>query len=150
MADGGLLPELPVQVSRPRAMQYVYVDYGEVAEPWHERLALLPMDGQRAVVLTPDYDVYDEVLDVPPMRNVIFHGTTRRLPGILGVGVGQPVYRFVDTPARAPLARALREARELQAELGIQVPVVGAAPLAAAGAVTPPGDPEPAPYNCRR
>ena len=64
------------------------------AEPWHERYVAGVLDGQKCVCVTPDLDIVEEVLDVPPFRLVFMGTEAHTLPAMLGKPKGHPVYRF--------------------------------------------------------
>ena len=64
------------------------------AEPWHERYVAGVLDGQKCVCVTPDLDIVEEVLDVPPFRQVFMGTEAHTLPAMLGKPKGHPVYRF--------------------------------------------------------
>jgi hypothetical protein len=101
-------------MTAPVEGQYLFVDYGVVAEPWHERL-ILKRCGESSdfVILTPDNDVYVETLAVPPLDAIRFCGPARSLPLGLGAAAGQPVYRFAAVPSASKLRKLLVEATAL-------------------------------------
>ena len=75
----------------------MFVDYGVAKEPWHERYVYAVLENKHCVVITPDYDVYVDVLQVGKglYRNLrMCAAGARALPADLGVARGQPVYRF--------------------------------------------------------
>ena len=89
-------------------MKYVYVDYDEAGEPWHEHLAVIPVlpgcpDG-RWVIYTADDMLYEEILAVPPLRGLRWGQDRPLLPPGLGVAHGLPVYRF-----RQPLRKSTKD-----------------------------------------
>ena len=104
MARNGLLPQLPPHdQSKFPESSWCWVDYGEAAEPWHERYvdAWLDQDESLAMVVTPDHDVFDEKLRCPPMRQVISHPSgQRRLPPIWVRSTGNQFIVF-----RVPICR---------------------------------------------
>ena len=80
---------------------WVYVLYDEPGEPWHERWLLLADPAQKDGwwVLTPDGDIYLEIITA--FLDVVEGDREgqRRVPRGLGASVGQPIYRFTDRPA---------------------------------------------------
>ena len=114
-----------------------------MGEPWHERLVVevLDMAGQLAVIMTPDHDIYCEVLAVPPLRNLrVTPGPGWRDNGVmvpvhadLGANRRQPVYRFSRRPPRATLDEARRVADFEIANRGAQPPADDLTSLGAAG-----------------
>ena len=89
------------------------LDYGEVEEPWHERLLLLNVAGNDWVVLTPDMDVYVEEIAVPPLGGVRHVAADGALPFGLGSAYGQPTYRFVKFPTAAAFLLIEAEAEQI-------------------------------------
>ena len=83
------------------------MDYGVAAEPWHERYVAGIVEGQKCVCVTPDLEIIEEVLDVPPFRQVIIGTEAHTLPATLGKPKGHPVYRF-DRGLTATELRGLR------------------------------------------
>ena len=82
------------RVPTPTVGIYAFVDYGVAAEPWHERYVAGVLDGQKCVCVTPDLDIVEKVLDVPPFRQVFMGTEAHTLPAMLGRPKGHPVYRF--------------------------------------------------------
>ena len=134
---------------------YVYVDFGEEGEPWHERLLLARVaQSQDYIILTPDNDVYLESLSCPPLNAIRVGGSNRALPIGLGVEHGQPVYRFTKTvtgdefaalkmeaEGLAALAIATDPARYPGGRAGPELPLQGGPPGALPGPVAPAGEP---------
>ena len=93
----GLLPFTTVQNPQPIAGRFMFVDYGVAGEPWHERWVFEVLENRHAVIVTPDHEVYVEVMQVDKrcFRNMrICAAGARALPSDLGDNKGQPVYRF--------------------------------------------------------
>ena len=93
---------------------YAYVRYDEQGPPgelWHERLILSWVVASLYVVLTPDYDMFIEQLDV---ANADLSGLRFGAPGGgLPVGLaGGRVYRFAVAPAPAELVALLQREDE--------------------------------------
>ena len=138
-----MLPAIAVTSPRVTRECLAYLDYGVAGEPWHERLVVEVLDAadQLAVIMTPDHDIYCEVLAVPPLRNLrVTPGPGWRGNGVmvpihidLGANRGQPVYRFPRRPPRATLDEARRVADFEIADRGAQLPADGIAPHGAAG-----------------
>eukprot|EP00974_Lingulodinium_polyedra_P125726 11195582-Lingulodinium_polyedra.AAC.1 len=77
---------------------------------YHERIALWPVDRGRWVMVTPDSDMYDEVVDgsdVASVVEVLLLGPEGRLPA----GLPGRAYRFSRLPSADALRRLIREAR---------------------------------------
>ena len=74
----------------------LYLDYGEGAEPWHERILLQHVGREDWVVLTPDLDMYVESMAQPWLVEVREGAGRWVLPDDLGGEAGQPVYRFAE------------------------------------------------------
>ena len=91
----------------------VLLDYGEAAEPWHERLLLRKVAANDWVVLTPDMDVYVEEIAVPPLGGVRHIAVDGALPFGLGAAYGQPTYRFVNFPTAAAFLLIEAEAEQI-------------------------------------
>ena len=92
-----LLPSTTVQNPQPIAGRFMFVDYGVAGEPWHERWVFEVLENRHAVIVTPDHEVYVEVMQVDKrcFRNMrICAAGSRALPNDLGAARGQPVYRF--------------------------------------------------------
>ena len=73
------------------------MDYGVAGEPWHERYVFSVLENKHAVVITPDYDVHVEVIQVGKdlFRNLrMCPAGSRNVPAGLGAAKGQTVYRF--------------------------------------------------------
>ena len=94
------------------------MDYGVAAEPWHERYVAGVLEGQKCVCVTPDHDVVEEVLDVPPFRQVFMGSEAHTLPAMLGKPKGHPVYRF-DRGISAAELRGLQP--EIDKAMGVSV-----------------------------
>ena len=134
---------------------YVYVDYGEEGEPWHERLVLTRVaQSQDFIILTPDNGVYLETLSCPPLGAIRVGGFNRALPIGLGVEHGQPVYRFTETVTEdefmalkveaeglAALAVATDPARYPGGRVGPELPFQGGPPGAPPGPAVTAGEP---------
>ena len=74
---------------------YVYVDFAEDGEPWHEFLLGPHVEGPDYVVASPDGDVWVQSLSLSEDVRGVRAGTKRWvLPVGIGAGHGQPVYRF--------------------------------------------------------
>ena len=92
-----MLPSTTVQDPRPITGRFMYVDYGVAGEPWHERFIFEVLENRHCVVITPDYDVYVEVMQVGGgcFRNMrLCAEGSRGVPPGLGSANGQPCYRF--------------------------------------------------------
>ena len=103
---------------RPKLMKdsRVFVDYGVVGEPWHERYIVAVLSPTDAMIITPDLDIYRETLSVPPLRNLRSTAPgVHTLPAGLGALRRQPVYRFKGHTHVIPRA-TLVEARRLAEE----------------------------------
>ena len=48
----------------------MYLDYGVVGEPWHERVLLSHVGDGDWVVLTPDFDMFVETIATPPLEGI--------------------------------------------------------------------------------
>ena len=73
------------------------MDYGVAEEPWHERFIFEVVENRYCVVITPDYDVYVEVMQVGPslLRNMrLCAAGARCVPPGLGSAYRHPCYRF--------------------------------------------------------
>ena len=92
-------------------MQCVAVNYGE--DIWHERLLLERVGGVVWIVCTPDGDVYEEELAVPPLDGLRTLGPNREPP----VGV-PPGLLYVTHPwwTHEELARLVGEGQRLALE----------------------------------
>ena len=112
----------------------VFLDYGVVGEPWHERVLLAHVGDADWVVLTPDFDMFVETVAAPPLDGVRAAAVPFALPTGLGIGRGNPVYRFDPRPSEAQLLQSRAEADRM-AILGraaAEYRVVGGAVVAAA------------------
>ena len=58
------MPYTTVQNPQPIAGRFMFVDYGVAGEPWHERWVFEVLENRHAVVVTPDHEVYVEVMQV--------------------------------------------------------------------------------------
>ena len=99
----GLLPFTTVQTPQPIAGRFMFVDYGVAGEPWHERWIFEVLENRHAVIVTPDHEVYVEVMQVDKrcFRNMrMCAAGARALPTDLGDNKGQPGYRV--KPATMP------------------------------------------------
>ena len=88
-----MMRSIEVQNPQPIGERFMFVDYGEEGEPWHERYVYDILPGREAVIITPDYDVYTEMLEVGAgkFRNLrICAAGSRALPAGLGKTYGQP------------------------------------------------------------
>jgi hypothetical protein len=88
-----------------------FLEYDEEGEPTHEALLLFEIGQNWWVIYTPDGDMYEEQLAVPPLRSLRI-GDGRLLPAGLGVHHHRPVYKFTgpNTPVGAEFRRLLAEA----------------------------------------
>ena len=92
-----MLPSTKVEDPRAITGRFMYVDYGVAGEPWHERFIFEVLENRHCVVITPDYDVYVEVMQVGGgcFRNMrLFAEGSRGVSPGLGSLNGQPCYRF--------------------------------------------------------
>lgn len=118
-----------------------FLNYGEVPVVWHTRVILAPTTADNYVVLTPDYDIYEEQLSMANADLVDFHygGADGHLDPRIPVG---SVYAFAPmTPAE--LARFTQQGRAqanaLRAAAGLPfLPGVAAVPMGVGMAVAAP------------
>ena len=92
-----LLPSKKIEDPLAKTGRFMYVDYGVDGEPWHERYVYAVLENRHCVVVTPDHDVYVEVMQVGQgcFRNMrLCPEGSRAVPAGLGSGNGQPCYRF--------------------------------------------------------
>ena len=124
---------------------FVYLDFEEVGEPWHEALVGKQAGPGRYVIQTPDGDEYvQDFMLSADVRGVRWGSPTWVLPPGIGARHGFPVYRFSTKPTKADVdaflgrcdaviaAWKLENAADLSA-MDIVVP-------ADSPAVDPPGD----------
>ena len=109
--------------------QLALVNYGEAPVVWHARLLLAPTTGSSWIILTPDYDRYEEQLDQfnPDYVGFEFLGDNPNIPGHIPAAA---VYGF------APLDPAFLagEVRQAKVEANAIRVSRGLPPLAPAGA----------------
>ena len=104
-------------------MEWALVLYSGQEGPalWHQRLRLGGLEGSwgTELVLTPDLDVYAEVLGRPSPDIIGVHLSEAMWPPPPGVPRAR-VYRFAGRPAEAELAAARGEARREAARLFVE------------------------------
>jgi len=109
----------------------VLLNYGEVPLTWHTRVLLHQVAGTLWVILTPDYDIYEEDINLanPDLVDLHYCGPQGAVPARIPVG---SVYGFAPlTPGQ--LGQFMVQGRIYALSLGAVV-----APAAAAAAVVPP------------
>ena len=77
---------------------FAYVDFDEVAEPWHEFQIGTHAGGTNYVVRSPDDDEWVQELGLSTDIRGLRLGSRWVLPPGLGGHVGMPVYRFAKKP----------------------------------------------------
>lgn len=114
------------------------VDYGEVPRLYHTRLLLAPTTGTNWVILTPDFDRYEEQMDHlnVDFSDFIFLGSQGVIPAHIPA---HEVYSFAPMNAGL-LAHHMTlgkvEANAIRQSRGVG-PIGGGAPLAPAPAAAP-------------
>jgi hypothetical protein len=123
---------------------YVYVDFDEVAEPWHELLLGPHVVDSDYVVASPDGDVWVQTLGLSEDVRGVRAGTKRWiLPTGIGANHGQPVYRFAAQLRADQIAALLAESEVVKNEyliaLNVPGPIVPGVHRVRLHGKTPPG-----------